>query len=64
MKTLEVFKSENIEKVELFNTMSKNVFGGDTTSNGHSTASTGNDCDNATGDSDQDPDKPDGFAVL
>ena len=55
MKTLEVFKTENLDKSELFNTMSKNIFGGDTSSNGQSTASTGNDCDSSTSDKDQDP---------
>lgn len=35
--------------------MSKKIFGGDTSSNGQSTASTGADGDNATSDQDQDP---------
>ncbi|ROI14515.1 hypothetical protein [Epilithonimonas hominis] len=57
-KTLEKFKASHLEKAELFNTMSKKIFGGDTSSNGQSTASTGADGDNATSDQDQDPNGP------
>lgn len=53
-KTLETFKAKHFGKKQLFNTMSKKVFGGSTSSNGQSTASTGADADSATSDQDQD----------
>ena len=55
MKTLEVFKTENLDTIELFNTKTKNIFGGDTTTIAQTTATTGNDADTATSDYDQDP---------
>lgn len=57
-KTLETFKASHLEKKVLFNTMAQKIFGGDTASNGQSTASTGADGDNATSDQDQDPATP------
>ena len=56
MKTLEDFKTEHLDKSELFNTMSKNIFGGSTDCNGQVTATKGNDHDTATSDEDQFPD--------
>ena len=55
MKTLEYFKTDNLDKSELFNSISKNIFGGSTVCNGFTTATKGNDHDTATGDEDQYP---------
>jgi hypothetical protein len=57
-KSLKEFGQEYMGKADLFNSLAKHIHGGDTTSNGHSTASTGADADNSTGDQDEDPAQP------
>ncbi|WP_040495537.1 hypothetical protein [Fulvivirga imtechensis] len=57
-KSLKKFESETLGKSILFNTMCKKILGGSTTSNGHSTSSTGSDCDDATSDQDVDVKTP------
>jgi hypothetical protein len=57
-KSLKEFGQEYMGKADLFNSLAKHIHGGDTSSNGHTTASTGTDADDATGDKDADPAQP------